>query len=186
MDGDSGRTDRDELREVVLAFVDKFRGAQSGPGKTRLQKFVFFADVYGVHWYGSRLTDADFKTYKYGAFSAEVADALDHLHETGAIEEIDNEYDGTQYNALREPRLNEEKREIIDEVWPHVMDLSRETLEQFSKGSWLYENTAFDTEMDWEAYEQFVGSPTKWRDVVESLDHRDPVDDDAEAVSELL
>lgn len=181
------RTDRDELREVMLAFMEKYKGPSAGPGKTRLHKLVFFGDVYSLHWYGGRLTDANFKAYDHGAFATDIRDLLEEMIESGEVEPFTSRFSHhPQYRNTRKPRLSEEKQQIIDEVWKETMDLSDNALEKFTKGSWLYENTPYDEEMDWEDYKHVVGHATQWRDIVGDLSEKEPVEDDAETIADTI
>jgi len=187
MSGAETRTDRGELREVLLAFMDKYRGAHAAPGKIRLHKFVFFGDLYSLHWHGGRLTDADFKAYDYGAFSEDIQDLLDELEESGEAQTTKSPSGrGKQYHNTRAPKLSREKQEIVDEVWVELRDLGDKELGQLSKGTWLYENTPYDEKMDWEEYRQKVGTATQWREVVESMKDKTPVSDPEDSVADIL
>lgn len=183
----SGRTDRGELREVLLAFMDKYRGHNAGPGKTRLHKFVFFGDLYSLHWYGGRLTDASFKAYDFGAFSEDIQELLETLVNSGEVRTTRSPTGrGEQYHNTRKPKLSREKQEIIDEVWEKVKGLSDPELEQFSKETWLYEETPYDSEMDWEEYKEIAGTSTQWREVVRSMKEKSPVEDPEDDLEELI
>lgn len=181
------RSDRDELREVMLAFMDKYRGPYAGPGKTRLHKLVFFGDVYSLHHYGGRLTDANFKAYNYGAFATDIQELLEEMLNTREVEAFQSRFSShKQFRNTRPPELSEEKQQIIDEVWKETRSLSDHALERFTKESWLYENTPYDEQMDWDEYREVIGSASQWREIVRSLEEKNPVNDDAEHVAEIL
>lgn len=188
MVGDANtRTDRGELREVLLAFMDKYRGQHAAPGKLRLHKFVFFGDLYSLHWYGGRLSDADFKAYDYGAFSEDIQALLSELEEVGEVQTTPSPSGrGKQYHNTRPPKLSREKQEIINEVWQNLRSISDDDLEQFSKGTWLYENTPYDEQMDWEAYRETIGTATQWREVVESMKEKNPVEAPEDSVVDII
>lgn len=176
------RSNHDELVEVIKAFLDKYRGPTAGPGKTRVQKLVFFGELYALHEYGYRLTDAEFRPYLHGSYAEEISDILD---EADGIEEFESQYSrSTQYRNSQPPRISAEKLKIVDEIWQTTKEMSDEALEFSSKGSWLYENTEFDTPMDFEEYANQLVSPSKWRSL--DLEETDPVGSDAETIDELV
>jgi len=78
------RTDFGELKEILKEMLHQLDFAYN----YRLQKLVFYGDVWCLQNFGKRLTDASFKPYNYGSYSDDVAAALDEL-----VEEEEVEYD---------------------------------------------------------------------------------------------
>lgn len=178
-----GRSDHDELVEVIKAFLDKYNGRANGAGKTRMQKFVYFGDLHSLQKYGYRLTNADFIPYHHGSYAEEISDILETAD---GIEAFESPYsDSPQYRNTEPPRLADDKLQIIDEVFDVVVNMSNDELEQASKGSWLYEETEFGTEMDFDEYSgDILPSPTQWRTL--SLEDRTPAEEDADSIEGIV
>jgi uncharacterized phage-associated protein len=182
VDGDQ-RTDREELEEVIKAFLNKYTGPDAGLSEFRIHKHVFFGEIYSLHEYGYRLTDASFKPYFHGSYSEDINEILDEME---GVTQFESRYaDEAQYRATEEAKLSSEKLAIVDEVHEQVKHLSSEALGQFTKGTWLYENNEFDTQMDFEEYkDEVLMSPVEWRDI--EIGERNPVEEDVGSVAELV
>lgn len=173
----SDRTDFDELKQILKEILHQLDFAY----EYRLQKLVFYGDIWCLQNFGRRLTDASFKPYNYGSYSDDVTDALDELADEGEIsyEEV-TKSDGPTRQYLSHPeggRLSSAKREILKRILDETGGLSTEQLAQFSKQTWLFDNTEQGEPMDFEFYaENVVLSGPE----MEALDDRDedPVDAD--------
>lgn len=171
--GDPGgnRTDREEMAEVVKAFLNQYQGPTAGATKTRIQKKVFFGDIYCLQNYGYRLTDADFMTYDHGAYSRTLQRVIE---EADGVETFDSPHSrNPQYRATEDAKLSDEKLELIESIFDQIYDRDTNDLAHLSKQTWLYKNTPHDEEMDFEHYrDEVMISPVIYRD----LELEDPED----------
>jgi uncharacterized protein YwgA len=150
------RADFEELKEVIKEILRQLNFAYN----YRLQKLVFYGDIWCLQNYGKRLTDASFKPYNYGSYSEDVADALDGLAKDGEIEyEKTMKPDGPTRKYQNHPeggKLSSAKKEIIKQILDETAGLSTEELAQFSKQTWLFNNTEEGEPMDFEFYAENV------------------------------
>lgn len=181
--GEDTRSDREELEEVIKAFLNKYTGQNAGLNEIRIHKHVFYGELYALHEYGYRLTNANFKPYYHGSYAEDIREILQEME---GVEAFKSRYSSKeQYRATEEAKLSDEKLEIIDEVHKQVKNLKNADLEQFTKQSWLYEHNEFGEEMDFEEYkEEILLSPVEWRNL--SFDEREPVKEDVDSVAELV
>ena len=150
------RTDFEELKEILKEMLHQLDFAYN----YRLQKLVFYGDIWCLQNLGKRLTDASFKPYNYGSYSDDVADALDELVEEGEVEyeKVMKSDDPTrEYQSHPEGgKLSSAKKEIIKQILEETAGLSTEELAQFSKQTWLFNNTEEGEPMDFEFYAENV------------------------------
>jgi uncharacterized phage-associated protein len=150
------RTDFRELKEIIKEILHQLDYAYN----YRLQKLVFYGDIWCLQNFGKRLTDASFKPYNYGSYSDDVLDALDELVEEGEIEyQRVMKSDGPTRKYLSHPdggELSSAKKEIIKQILDETARLSSEELEQFSKQTWLFKNTEEGEPMNFEFYVENV------------------------------
>lgn len=150
------RTDFEELKEIVKEILHQLDFAYN----YRLQKLVFYGDIWCLQNFGKRLTDASFKPYNYGSYSDDVTDALDELVEEGEIEyEKVMKSDGPTKKYLSHEEsgeLSSAKKEVIKQILAETAGVSTEELAQFSKQTWLFNNTEEGESMDFEFYVENV------------------------------
>lgn len=150
------RTDFGELKEIIKEVLHQLDYAYN----YRLQKLVFYGDIWCLQNFGKRLTDASFKPYNYGSYSDDVSDALDELIKEGEIEyQKVMKPDGPTRKYLSHPdggKLSSAKKEIIKQILDETAGLSSEELAQFSKQTWLFKNTEEGEPMDFEFYVENV------------------------------
>lgn len=163
-DLDAGRSDRDEMAEVVKAFLNQYRGATAGATKTRIQKMVFFGDIYCLQNFGYRLTNADFMTYDHGAYSRTLEDVV---NDSESIETFDSPYSrNPQYRATEPARISDEKAELVEHIFQKIVNRDTEDLAHLSKQTWLYKNTTHGDVMDFDRYRDDVMiSPVIYREL---------------------
>jgi len=172
------RTDFEELKEIIKEVLHQLDFAYN----YRLQKLIFYGEIWCLQNFGKRLTDASFKPYDYGGYSDDVADALDELVEADEIEyEIRMKPDGPtkEYQSHSEGgELSSVKKEIIKRILDETSALSTEELAQFSKQTWLFKNTKKGETMDFGFYvENVVLSGSEIGDLAEQDDEPLDVDD---------
>jgi uncharacterized protein YwgA len=150
------RTDFEELKEILKEMLHQLDFAYN----YRLQKLVFYGDIWCLQNFGKRLTDASFKPYDYGSYSDDVTDALDELVEEGEVEfKIEMKPDGPTREYQSHPeggQLSSAKKKIIKQILDETSGLSTEELAQFSKQTWLFNNTEEGEPMDFEFYAENV------------------------------
>ena len=150
------RTNFEELKEILKEILHQLDFAYN----YRLQKLVFYGDIWCLQNFGKRLTDASFKPYDYGSYSDDVAEALGELAEEGEIEyERVMKPDGPTKEYQSHPeggKLSSAKKEIIKQILDETAGLSTEELAQFSKQTWLFNNTEEGEPMDFAFYTENV------------------------------
>lgn len=143
----------EEEKERIQSVIREFL-AHASPDElyeTRIQKLIFFTEVYCVLRYRRRLTHAEYRPYMYGAFSRDVRDALESMDDIRKRKTVIHGNRTTAYSLDDlddyESPLNGGIERIIETVWEAVKDESTEDLAQFSKKSWLFEKTEYDHPM---------------------------------------
>lgn len=146
------RTDFEELKEILKEFLSHLDFAYN----YRLQKLVFYGDIWCLQNFGKRLSDASFKPYDYGSYSDDVKDALDELVEDGEVDfKIVPKSDGPTREYQNYPGggdLSSGKKEIIKQIHQETAGASTDELAQFTKQTWLFNNTEEGEPMDFEYY----------------------------------
>lgn len=139
-----------ELKGVIKEFLSKYRYLY----EFRVQKLVFYAEVYAIDNYERRITDASWKPYIYGSFSEDVRAGLRELDvPTQTIYRNGDETIKYLNKGLSGPKLeNCAKLEIIDRVHQRTRNQSTEDLAQFSKNHWLFEHTDYESVMPFKYY----------------------------------
>ncbi len=146
------RTDFEELKEILKEFLRHLDFAYN----YRLQKLVFYGDIWCLQNFGKRLSDASFKPYNYESYSDDVSDALDELVEEGGVDfKIVMKQDGPTREYQNHPEggdLSSAKKEIIKQIHKETTGVSTDELAQFTKQTWLFNNTDEGEPMDFEYY----------------------------------
>lgn len=172
------RDDSEELKEIIKEFLCHLDWAYH----TRIQKLVFYSDVWCLQTFGKRLSNADFLSYYHGSFSRDIEDALAELREGGEVDfESELKEDGETFRYLNHPKggeLSPAKKEIIRHIHQETAGWSTPKLAAFSKQTWLYENTDEGESMDFETYRDEIIIPMKERERVAQRSES-PIDDDS-------
>lgn len=155
----SEERDADSLEAILRDFLRHHKYLH----EFRLQKLVYILDlVTSLKEDGKRATDADFKPYMYGSYSDSLRDTLNGLEG-----ELPTEQDWlygkvvTKYLGADHPRVNDgnpdgysQYEDLIEKIREATAGISNDDLENWSKESWLYENTDYDSEMNFEEVEK--------------------------------
>jgi len=146
--------DFQELKGVIKEFLSKYRYLY----EFRVQKLVFYAEVYTIDNYERRLTDASWKPYIYGSFSEDVRVAVRELDvPTQTVYRNGDETIKYLNKGLSGQHLeNVAKREILDRVHQRTRNQSTEDLAQFSKNHWLFEHTDYESVMSFTKYLHYI------------------------------
>lgn len=134
----------------------------------RLQKLVYIADLVSKvkREDSQRLTNADFRPYMYGSYSEELGKTLNKLKEENELPhkrdrqygKITTVYLGSQHPSMSpnemQVQLQEGEKEIIEAVSQATKGWSNDELGEWSKDSWLYENTSYGEEMNFDRLDQ--------------------------------
>lgn len=141
--------DFDEIQQVIKEFLSKYRYLY----EIRIQKLVYYGELYCLENYDRRLTDAEFKPYMYGSFSETVRQALHDL-DIPTEEARRNGNKTVKYLSygVDGGELEPAKKKIISRVHQLTKNESTESLAKMSKESWLYQNEEFDEPMDFERF----------------------------------
>lgn len=150
--------DLERIKAVVREFLSKYQYLY----EKRIQKLVFYGEIYCLINFGSRLTNANFKPYMYGSFSEDIREALAELDDEGVQTEevlingkwvtkyIGEEVDGGNLSAPLAA--------IVDAVHQQTRSQSTEELAQFSKQNWLFEQTEYGDPMDFDEFAEKLGN----------------------------
>lgn len=146
----------DETQEDIKRIIRELLERYDFLHEFRIQKLVYLADLVSKIERGERLTEADFKPYMYGSYSEEIRDTLQELEE-----EVPNEPDyqygnvTTKYTGSGggETVSSDDIEEIIERVKKATSGWSSEELGDWSKESWLYENTDYGSDMNFDRIE---------------------------------
>lgn len=141
------------LREIILAFLEEHRFLH----EYRLQKLVYLAELLSIKNSGQRLTNAEFKPYMYGAYSKDVSKALEDLESEAEVPTFVDSRHGKVTKAFKgrgeKTDLDEGTLSIVDSVVNITRRKSNEELADWSKSTWLFENTPYGDNMDMLKYE---------------------------------
>ena len=178
----TSRSDFKELKEVIKEILYNLDFAYN----YRLQKLVFYGDIWCLQNFGKRLTSASFKPFHHGSYSEDIVDALDELASEDKIEYRVVRKNGNEtrkYLGHREGgRLSSGKKRIVKEITDETDTLTTDELAQFTKQTWLFNNTEKGEPMDFEYYaENVILLGADMTGVLD--DNADPVDvDDFESL----
>lgn len=153
--------------------------------ETRIQKLIFYAEVYCILHYRRRLTSAEYRPYMYGAFSRDVRDAINSLDDITRRKTVIQSDRTTAYSLDRyEDSESIDIRAVIEKVCNHVDKESTEELAQFSKNSWLFENTEYNHPME---FPEFAEALDANPEIEEELRSRMPPSEDlADSANSLV
>jgi len=151
--------DDSKLRHVIEGFLSKYEFLH----EYRLQKLIYMADLLSIEEKDNRITEADFMPFMYGSYSEDIAEILESLEEKEEIGTKADMHHGkvtTAYfdEAIDDDKISPEIKELIDRVHKVTKSRSNDDLANWSKETWLYENTPYAEKMDFEEYKRKVDS----------------------------
>jgi len=156
----------DRVQSVIKEFL--VQTSREELYETRIQKLIFYSEVYSVLYYKRRLTPAEYRPYMYGAFSRDVRAALDTMDDIDKRKTIVKGNRTTAYNlSVSDHLVDESSQSIISRVCNHVENESTEELAQFSKTSWLFENTDYDHPMKFQEFSEALDEHPEIRERLE-------------------
>lgn len=156
---ESGGAADSQLKQAIKGFLNKYEFLH----EYRLQKLIFMADLLSVEKREERITEADFMPFMYGSYSEDIGDALEELEEEGDIRAKADMHHGKVTTAyfgedINEDEISSEIEDIVTEVHDVTKDKSNEELANWSKETWLYNNTPYAEKMDFEEYQRRIDS----------------------------
>jgi uncharacterized phage-associated protein len=167
--------DFEELQEIIKEFLGKYRYLY----EFRIQKLVYFAELYALDNYEKRLTDAKWKPYYYGCYSETISQALEALDvDSKAVTRRNRETTKYIGHYVSGGDLPSGKKAIIEHVHQRYKSVSTEELAARSKETWLYEEGTDGEPMDFDSYlEQINQIPKEQRREYDSDAPKIDIDD---------
>lgn len=142
-----------ELKKVIKEFLSKYKYLY----EIRIQKLVYYAELYSLENYGVRITKSNFKPFHYGSFSETVRDALQDLDLPTKTVRTHGKVTKRYLNyGVESPSLSQEKKKVIDRVHERTRSTSTEELAKLSKDSWLFNNFNKGDEMTFADYKEYL------------------------------
>lgn len=142
------------LEDVLVGFLSKYDFLH----EYRLQKLVYAAELlYAEENDGEQLVNAEFKPYMYGSYSERLAETLDNLDTHEDIVARPDVHHGKRTEAYKftgagDGGLPENVGNLVQRLHEATKSMTNEELAQWSKESWLYQETDYDTPMDFDDY----------------------------------
>jgi len=165
--GDMDQGEQQDGHHDLKSVLQEFLRHNHFLHEFRVQKLVYLADLVSKLKRGERLTDADFKPYMYGSYSENLRNTINssqdelptgkdrHYGNVTTVFYGGNTDKGRSAGVFEQPALqDEEAQEIIEAVLEAIDGWRSEELGDWSKESWLYENTPYDEEMDFDRLEE--------------------------------
>ena len=151
-----------EIKEIVKEFLSNYRYLH----EFRIQKLMYFAELYTIDNYEQRLSDATWKPYMYGSFSEDVRTAVQRLEEGNEVDTETVRRDGSKTTkyigyGISGGDISKAKKLIVNRVHQQFKSKSNDELGDESKESWLYQDQKFDTPMDFGKYLSYIRSVPK-------------------------
>lgn len=158
-----------ELKQVIIEFLSKYEALY----EKRVQKLVFYGEIYTAQETGQRLTDATFVPYDHGPYSLAVKQALEELEEDGSVSKTKI---GQYRTHLESGDLSPKKKYLIDQIHEETKRMSTDEIVDRAKDTWLWQNFEYAEKMDFTKYIDEIILPPSVRHYVGELE-RNPVDD---------
>lgn len=171
LDQSGPRSDLEELREVVVEFLSKYEALY----EKRIQKLIFYGEVYTIENYGERLTNADFMPYLFGPYSRRLSNVIEELTEDPRIGETREGQLFTQ-QSVDGGNLSREKKLLIERIHNETKLLSTEELVDFAKDTWFWQAFEEEEEIDFLVYAEEITLSEDERDRLTQQGERDPID----------
>lgn len=155
-----------DLKDLIRLFLSNHRFLH----EYRLQKLIYLAELLSLNADEDRITKAQFKPYMYGSYSEDVASELKDLN-SEVKTSIDMQHGNMTLayhgEGLEPPEdIDDEIVDLVKEISQAAMNKSNEELAQWSKETWLYQNTEYGTPMNFFRY--FQGEKDTLREDVEA------------------
>lgn len=166
---DIDEDDMEELKQIVLEVLSKYESLY----EKRIQKIIFYGEIYTAQRTGQRLTDSSFVPYDYGPYSRAIREALDELVEEGKISQTPI---GQYQTGIDGGDLVPKKKYLLDQVHEDTKRMSTDEIVDRVKASWLWENFEYAEEMDFATYIDEILISPGIRHYVEGLES-EPVED---------
>jgi len=117
-----------DLRDIVLYTISRYVAiAGRGIGRVRLMKLLFLADYIYKKRFNKKLTNVKWIMWLFGPFSKDILNVLDELEVKGKVIIEDVDGIGIFYSTYESVRLDDEVKNIIDEV---IREYGVKSLEQ--------------------------------------------------------
>jgi len=127
----------------------------------RIQKLIFYGEVFTAQHFGERLTNSDFMPYHHGPYSQAVTNAISHLQSENRISVIPHR-PGSQYMTEEEGgELSPQKKDWIKKIHEDTSSMSTDSLVNFAKDTWLWEEFEHEEYMDFSEYMDEVIPPVQ-------------------------
>ncbi|ADM28469.1 conserved hypothetical protein [Ignisphaera aggregans DSM 17230] len=115
-------------RDIVLYTISRYAAiAGRGISRIRLMKLLFLADYIYKKRFNKKLTNAKWIMWLFGPFSKDILNVLDELEVKGKVIIEDVDGIGIFYSTYERVRLDDEVKNIIDEV---IREYGVKSLEQ--------------------------------------------------------
>lgn len=165
------RSDMEELKEVVIEFLSKYEALY----EKRIQKLVFYGEIYAIENYGERLTDADFMPYLFGPYSRRLHNVVEELTEDSRIGET---REGQLFcqNDVEGGELSPEKKDLINQVHSETCRMTTDELVDFAKDTWFWQAFEEEEEIDFLVYAEELALTEDERDRLNRSEDRNPVE----------
>lgn len=147
------QADQARLKEVIREVLK-----HSDPlFAVEIQKTIFYGEIYCTEKYAGRLTDARFYPSMYGAYSADIREALDDLEDevpTKLGKRLGR--NKPKFEAPERGAEDSELRRIIGEICSKTQTLDLDELTELSRANWLFRNAEHDEIMSFEKYHRKI------------------------------
>jgi len=115
-------------RDIVLYTISRYAAiAGRGISRIRLMKLLFLADYMYKKRFNKKLTNTKWIMWLFGPFSKDILNVLDELEVKGKVIIEDVDGIGIFYSTYERVRLDDEVKNIIDEV---IREYGVKSLEQ--------------------------------------------------------
>lgn len=166
------RSDLEELKEVVVEFLSKYEALY----EKRIQKLIFYGEVYAIENYEERLTSADFMPYLHGPYSRRLSNVVEELTEDPRIGKTREGQLFTQ-PSIEGGNLSREKKELIHQIHQETRSLTTDELVDFAKDTWFWQAFEKEEEIDFLVYAEQINLSDDERERLTHRGEREPIDD---------
>lgn len=138
-----------ELEEVIREFLSNYKYLF----EIRIQKLIYYAELYSIENYGLRITEADFKPFHYGSFSDTVREALADMDlPEQSVRRHGNKTKRYLNYGVSSTQLSKEKKKVINRIHERTKSQSTDELAKLSKNSWLFDHLEKGESMEFKEY----------------------------------
>jgi uncharacterized phage-associated protein len=158
------------LKEFVKEFIGKYQYLY----EKRIQKLVFYGEIYCLINFERRLTEATFVPYMYGSFSEDIRKALEDLeaeNEVPTKTDLVRGKEVTKYiGDVSGGNLDNRAKAVVDRIHKKTRNQSTEELAQCSKQNWLFEETDYGESMNFAKFLKELEQCSENREEFEGLE----------------